>query len=409
VTPYELLVVATALGVGCGAETLVDQVGSASSGSSAKPAVPGPPPALPEVRAPAPGERLLAAAAEYPAGSAPRAVATADFDGDGSVDLAVGDGITGAIHVLLNRGDGRFAPAVQVAPSGASAALVTGDFDGDGQTDLAGAADGTLTVLRNEGRAAWGAPVLLQPFNTPASLAAGDLDLDGRDDLLAASVSSNEASSRALEGPRGLALYPAPLQDATRPPTRLPGDRRTRFITIADVDGDGWMDVIGAAIGPRQRGALTVTMNLGGGKLGEPASYGAGYLPLSVAVADLDGDGQLDLCARTGSGIHGLLHRGQKFVPAYYEPMMDASNALAVGDLDGDGASELVSSTDDHLVVLRTSLDSRGTGGSSRGGRSRVESYDVTAATTAVADVDGDGRPDVIATGAVVRVLLQRP
>ncbi|MGD8454690.1 MAG: VCBS repeat-containing protein [Phycisphaerae bacterium] len=96
-------------------------------------------------------------------------IAIGDIDGDGVVDLALGNAAKESVSVLLGYGDGTFAPGVTYARAhGESYALVLGDLDGDGDTDLAvtnSDEDTGVSILRNRA--------------CHANYAVGDLDCDG--------------------------------------------------------------------------------------------------------------------------------------------------------------------------------------------------------------------------------------
>src|SRR5882672_2118161 len=87
----------------------------------------------------------------YPVGSVPHAILAADFNGDGILDLAVANKFGGAISILIGHGsggfgDGTFAPAVAYPAGGYPFQLVTADFNGDGALDLATAINDTGAV-----------------------------------------------------------------------------------------------------------------------------------------------------------------------------------------------------------------------------------------------------------------------
>ena len=83
-----------------------------------------------------------------PSGSAPNALAIADFNNDGLPDIAVGSFSTGNIYLLLNQGNGTFSsPTTIASPGGANTPdLIAGDFNGDGNTDVAAVDSTTKTV-----------------------------------------------------------------------------------------------------------------------------------------------------------------------------------------------------------------------------------------------------------------------
>lgn len=71
-----------------------------------------------------------------PLDSEPRAVVSADLDGDGHVDLATANDF-GSVSILWNTGDGGFAAANDQAVASRARSLTASDFDGDGDIDLA--------------------------------------------------------------------------------------------------------------------------------------------------------------------------------------------------------------------------------------------------------------------------------
>jgi dipeptidyl aminopeptidase/acylaminoacyl peptidase len=175
-----------------------------------------------------------------------------DATGEGYSDLVVLTASTSAPIVLFpGQGDITFAAAI-VSGSGIAVDTATiplcVDLDGDRRSDLAlfqpGAAQG-LTLLRSTG-AGFGAPTSVAV--TGSAIAAADLDRDGDVDLLVASPATKSVAFLRNLGDGRLA-----------PPTSLPLGAAPTQLAVADLDGDGWPDVLAIDAG----GTVLVSMNRG--------------------------------------------------------------------------------------------------------------------------------------------------
>src|SRR5204863_47075 len=141
----------------------------------------------------------LRAEVQYGTGPA-TAVATADFDGDGKMDLVdVRRDTNNTVGVYLGRGDGTFQPRIDGPPGsapvgGTQSSLATADFDGDGKIDVALASStGKVSVFRGAGTGAFGAPVTYS-VQSPWSVKAGDFNGDAKVDLVVASFGAQSVS-----------------------------------------------------------------------------------------------------------------------------------------------------------------------------------------------------------------------
>src|ERR1700730_2451364 len=79
----------------------------------------------------------FASPVSYPVGTGPAGVVVADFNGDGKLDIAVANGGSGNVSILLNNGDGTFAPAMNFAAGDNPSVIAVADFNADGKLDLA--------------------------------------------------------------------------------------------------------------------------------------------------------------------------------------------------------------------------------------------------------------------------------
>lgn len=212
-----------------------------------------------------------------------------------------------------------------------------------------------------------------------------DMDGDGRLDLVSASETTGELSIRLGDGAGGFGA-----------PRDYPAGVMPTWIDSADMNADGFRDLI---VANHEQAYLTVALGDGTGGIArsERVALPPGVAPHAhmVRAIDLDGDGLTDIVvdSRDTEGLFVLLaRRGEPL--RYRARRVDAGGApylgFAAGDLDGDGAPDLVTPNSDHVAVLLN-----------RGGQplSLSLAQRVTAGapfSAIVADVNGDGFPDLV-------------
>lgn len=134
---------------------------------------------------------------DYPVGAEPVSVVSNDYNGDGALDLAVGNNLSRTVSVFLNKNDssGGFNTSVDYIVAGNPYSIISEDFDGDGAFDLAtlSSQENVLSVLlnKNDMSGAFNARTDFAVGNVPVSLASGDFNGDGDIDLAASSLSSS--------------------------------------------------------------------------------------------------------------------------------------------------------------------------------------------------------------------------
>lgn len=234
-------------------------------------------------------------------GNSTRSVAVGDVDGDGDLDIVTGNYNNGTISLLLNNGNGTFATATKYnAGSGRPTSITLADLDGDGKLDIATANDQlrNVYVLKNTG-SGFGAPTSYEVGRTalndyPSCIKVGDVDGDGKLDIVATVLSgapnTNKVSVLRNNGP-GFDAYVDYLIGTDDP----------RTLALADLNGDGKLDIVtGAGIYSK----VHVLMNNGSGTFGAVTKYTMPTGIRSIVAGDMNNDGKLDIVtANSGANI----------------------------------------------------------------------------------------------------------
>lgn len=330
---------------------------------------------------------------------------TGDFDGDGLPDIAALMA-QGDIAVFLGStigalGAGVPAQTISANATPGSTALLTADWDGDGSDSIAVIAAGTVSILDRTNPPGFVESLAL-PLTTPiggsaTEIHAGDLEGDGDLDLVVLTGGSTEAGLITYPGDGlgglGLPLFSTTGEDIqlvsllqldgvgaldivgcdvtswcltafegdglgvfqTAPEYAAPG--RPHRIQAADFDGDGDLDLAVSAI---ESGEVSIVESFNGVLFGATTTVHTKERPLDLAPSDLDADGDIDLVVAHGqiagqSALSVLMNRGDgTFDPSLEIPMGATQTDLAIADLNGDGTPDIVvaESTLDRVSVI---------------------------------------------------------
>lgn len=276
--------------------------------------------------------------------------------------------------------------------------LQRGDFNGDGKEDLLVTtleADSTnvrhVSVRLNDGTGNFTAGTWeVASGQAITVLDTADVDADGRTDILLSVYGPDETRLLHNEGDGTFSLR-----------QRLPATDKARF---ADLDGDGRTDLLHLRGEVGHTGTLQVLLNTEGGLLGAPTSYsvpavGGSYRATLVwlFVADMTGDGARDVVtlatgiASTGGGAMQLLVNDGSGALTPSGSAASMPGITAVGDVNGDGRAD----------VLTTGFDSSSLYLNDGTGELLAPTPIPFAGTVdAMVDVDGDGRTDLVVHGS---------
>ena len=266
----------------------------------------------------------------------PRALTVTDVDRDGLLDLVVIDGLLPAAAVMFNQSNRVFSAPVKVELSpdarlSQPVALAAADFNGDGLVDLATANRLTddITVALNASGRRFRTPVRIPVGSKPTTIASGDLDGNGVPDLLTVNTRADTVSLFINDGTASfLKKDELPL---------LYGDPKQ--VVAGDLNRDGAVDLL---VVDATSTELVRFQNNGDGTFRRPDYLTVPAPPIRAAVTDVNADGLADLVVAHAEGVV-VLRAGRD---GKYEsgPLADlrADASPIPGDFDGDGTIDLV-------------------------------------------------------------------
>ncbi len=334
-------------------------------------------------------------------------VVAADLDGDGDLDLSACGRNGQTVAWWPNEAIHRSAlyPEQRGAATGFSQpwSVDTADFDGDGDPDLVAAASGSDTVewFENavfDGRdEAWVGTVIDLDFDSVAAVRAADVDGDGDPDVVGAAMNGDAVTWWENSSGNGTTWVERPIA------INFDG---AFGVDVTDMDADGDLDVVGAAL-------FADTVMWWENTAGDGTSWTARTVEavldgaVSVATADLDGDGDVDIAAAgsqsdTFEWFENLDGSATSWARHTIASNFDYAHAVAVGDLDGDDDPDIVGAaawSDDLLWWENAS-----------GNATVWSQHTIDGAVDGVrglnlADLDGDGDLDVLAAAAFTSTL----
>ncbi|HEU5072265.1 MAG TPA: immunoglobulin domain-containing protein [Verrucomicrobiae bacterium] len=346
----------------------------------------------------------------------------------GPITVAVG-GLVAASDALFEptfTGSGanvattNFASSFNLGTGGGPGSCVVADLDGDGKPEIALVTgdNHAVAIFRNLssngallGAASFAARLDL-PFpgtgtgGTPYRLRAVDLDGDGRLDLVAAEVNGARVSVF-----HNLAVPGTLTGSSFEPAFSLATGSDCRFVTAADLDGDGRADLVALNYGAK---TISIFHNVGTVGMLNAASFAAPVVlaapggPYEATLADLDGDGKPDLAVANSDNntvsIYPNLATPGGLTAASFAPRIDLpaginASTIAAVDLDGDGKLDLVvGSVQSNAINVYCNV-----GGGALTASSFAPHVDFGTPgwmhTVSVADFNGDGKPDIGVVG----------
>jgi hypothetical protein len=285
------------------------------------------------------GDGTFGARTDFAVGASPTGIVAADFNHDGFMDIAVANANGNSASILFGKANGAFLPAFNFATGNNPAGLATADINGDGYTDLITAnLSGGFSVLNGTGSFgpfAFGTAQTIYTAVMANNLLLSDVSGGGHPDLVAGDVATNDIKVFINNGSGTFAT-----------PLAYSSGRQPKDVTVVDLNRDGLPEIISANFGDDD---ISVFSNSGSGSFSAGMTYLAGSGAISVAAADFEHNhkptiatvlyflGQLSFRASDSDGaLSTQLQGGPKFQTGQH-PV-----SIAIADLNGDGDLDIV-------------------------------------------------------------------
>lgn len=349
--------------------------------------------------APAPRRTSFDAGSLFPAGQRPQALALADFDGDGSTDIATADGAGNTVSILRGNGRGGFAAPRSFPAMTEPHILAVGDVNGDRRPDLVVTShdsnDAVILLNQKSGFERRVVPAFPEGKPHNHGLAVADINRDGRADL---TFGHQDLGQVAV-------LLGGDFRAAPGSPVATPGSPYPH--TLADVNADQKLDLVVPAVSGN---AIRVLMGNGDGTFAPATSVSTGIArPYFVGVADFNRDARMDLVIThddtsrvallLGDGKGGFTH-----APGSPFESPQRGSATETADLNADGKVDMAIAGGGYIQIFH---------GDGKGGMTRGPQLTLAADVWRLrsGDLNRDGRIDLVAPAAernAVQVFLAR-
>ena len=336
-------------------------------------------------------------------------VLTEDFDGDGDIDIVATEFYSPrpetppplerdpSVVFIRNLGGGSFAPPERYPVPHKPYTAGAEDLDGDGDLDLLVMISeaGKLRVYRNDGGGTFGEPDV---YDLPGWLRDGnvtaDMDGDGDPDVVLFSW-----------GPDQVALLINDGDGAFSTGTTI-AVARPYHMGLADLEGDGDIDIAMDTASSEEsvEASFIVLLNDGTGTSFDRADHPLGAYPQEIALADIDSDGDLDFLAGRAPSLASGRPRDVAVFRNRGDGQFDQAPSLQAGqrghlvhtaDLDGDGDMDVLTASDG-LYGDRESLAIFINQGTGLFSPAVKHTVGDEPEQIEVRDLNGDGKPEIL-------------
>ena len=302
-------------------------------------------------------------------------VVAADFNGDAKPDIAAKN------LMLLGNGDGTLQGNDAIIGSGVVGGIL-GDFNSDGSPDVITSDSSNVNVLLNDGT---GKFIQAHSYPNPAQpIAAGDVNRDGKLDVLL-STSANQTLTLSVMLGNGDGTFASAIS------TGISSLAGVAPLKLVDLNGDQIPDLLALTAQ-----GVSVFLGKGDGTFSASTNYFAGANPTTLRVGDFNNDGIQDVVVGSDAGIGVLIGNGDGTFASVVLSGIGPIGFSAVGDVNGDGKLDLIA-PGSSLTVYLGSGDGTFQAPLNTAPNGPADGFD----QLFTADADGDGKLDVVASTGI--------
>jgi VCBS repeat protein len=323
-------------------------------------------------------------------------VARADIDRDGDLDLIVGNfGFPFLVAVFRGSADGILSEPLTFPAEISGDAVAAADFDLDGWIDVVvtGVNQQQFAWLRGDGSGGLDLPVFRDVGTTVSSIAAGDFNGDGRPDVALIVYPGNSVQIRFGDGAGGFDSF-----------VTLPVGPGAISLAVTDLDSNSFADLV---VPNNNSNTVSVILGRPAVLFPPPRNFFAGSNPHGAVAADFDGDGRPDLAvaisqfSTESQGLSILKGNGAGEFGSPTFVNAPQGNRLLSGHFDGNETTDLVLHGQGSLARLL---------GDGHGGFSIAIAQNVSAPVLVAGDFNRDGVDDLVGRfGGAFAALLSSP
>ena len=307
-----------------------------------------------------------------------------------------GNNISNTLYLPVSSSSSSVSVKRSSVGSGNVTSVVAADFNGDGKIDLASSnlSIDSVDVALGIGDGTFGPATSYPAGQQPLGIATGDFNHDGVLDLVVADQFEGHAGTvSVLLGKGDGTFLPQKTYFAGLNPITA---------AVGDFNGDGNLDIVTAN---QSSSNVSLLLGNGDGTFRTVRHFNTGNGTYGLAIGDFNEDGKLDVVTANLDGtVSVLLNNGHGFSPQQAFPTGAYSSAVVVADVNGDGHLDLITSNQvgNSVSVLL---------GDGKGGFGANTDFPAGSRPTgvAVADLNADGNPDLIVADSgdgTVSVLL---